>query len=378
MTEHIYLDNAATTALLPAAGKAMQEAFFTQYANPGAVHEAGTAAADLVEGARRVMARLLSCRADELIFTSGGSEADNLALLGTAGSGRRNKLVVSAIEHPAVLETARELKQRGFTLVEVPVESDGRVNEELLLSAIDEDTFLVSIIHANNEIGTLQPIRRMARKVKRAAPHVLFHTDAVQSFGHVDVSVQGGDIDLLSLSAHKFHGPKGVGALFGRKGTPLKSMIFGGDQEGGRRAGTTNVPGVVGMAMAAEVACRELNSTGEYLAQLTSLFRNSLVEEIPDVLFNGHPKECLPGLVSISIPGVKSQNLMLFMEAEGVIVSSGAACKSTSTRQSHVLKAINRSADTGTIRISASKFTTADEMHQTRTAIVNVVRRLRK
>ncbi len=378
MSERIYLDNAATTRLLPAAWEAMREAAFDRFANPSSVHEAGSEVEALVEENRAALARVLGCRPSEIVFTSGGTEADNLALFGTALASRKRKLVISAIEHPAVLEAARELQRRGFDLALVPVDESGLVEPDRLLDQVDDETFLVSVIHGNNEIGTLQPLDELARAVKSRFPCCLFHTDAVQSFGHVPLSLAGSGIDLLSLSAHKLHGPKGVGALVVREGTRLRPLIYGGSQESDRRAGTLNVPGIVGMTAAARFMGEHLDSHARHLESVVGALRTRLEAELPDLRFNGHPSRRLPGLLSVSVPGVKSQNLMLFLEAEGVIVSAGAACKSTSSKQSHVLEAIGQRPDHATIRLSASFETTLDEAQAAADRLVATVRRLRK
>jgi cysteine desulfurase len=246
----------------------------------------------------------------------------------------------------------------------VPVDESGLVEPDRLLDQVDDETFLVSVIHGNNEIGTLQPLDELARAVKSRFPCCLFHTDAVQSFGHVPLSLAGSGIDLLSLSAHKLHGPKGVGALV--------------VQESDRRAGTLNVPGIVGMTAAARFMGEHLDSHARHLESVVGALRTRLEAELPDLRFNGHPSRRLPGLLSVSVPGVKSQNLMLFLEAEGVIVSAGAACKSTSSKQSHVLEAIGQRPDHATIRLSASFETTLDEAQAAADRLVATVRRLRK
>jgi cysteine desulfurase len=377
MADSIYLDNAATTRLHPKALVAMEPTWRQLYANPSAGHLAGATVEKLVDRERRVLTELVGVAPKEVIFTSGGSEADNLALFGTAPTTRQGRLIVSAIEHPAVLESAKELEQRGFDVQFAPVDMDGLVDTEALIALVNSETFLVSIIHGNNEIGTVQPVEELARRVKKKNPETRFHTDAVQTFGHLPVRLTGSAIDLLSLSAHKFHGPKGVGALVARNGTRLKPLVFGGMQEEGRRAGTTNVPGIVGMVAAAVAMHENCDEHNELLSAIATHLRSKLQAGIAGIVFNGHPEQCLPGLVSMSVPGIKSQNLMIFLEDAGVLVSAGAACKSTSVKQSHVLEAIGRRPNFATIRISAGIENTIEEADEAAERIISVVKRLR-
>ncbi len=377
MADSIYLDNAATTRLHPKALVAMEPTWQELYANPSAGHLAGATVEKLVDRERRVLAELAGVGQKEVIFTSGGSESDNLALFGSALAARQGRIIVSAIEHPAVLESAKELAQRGFDVHFAPVDMDGLVETEALVELVNEETILVSIIHGNNEIGTVQPIEELARRVKKKNPQTRFHTDAVQTFGHLPLRLAGSAIDLLSLSGHKFHGPKGVGALIARNGVRLKPLVFGGMQEEGRRAGTTNVPGVVGMVAAAVAMHENCDEYNELLRAIAAQLRSKLQAGIAGVLFNGHPEQCLPGLLSMSVPGIKSQNLMIFLEDAGVLVSAGAACKSTSVKQSHVLEAIGRRPSFATVRLSAGIENTMEEADEAAARIISVVKRLR-
>ncbi len=377
MADHIYLDNAATTSLHPAAAAAMEPTWQQTFANPSAGHLAGAQAEKLVDEQRRQLATMLGVAPKEIIFTSGGSESDNLALFGTALAARKGRIIVSTIEHPAVLEAAMELAQRGFDVQLAPVDMDGRIEVETLLEMVNDQTILVSIIHGNNEIGTVQPIEELARRVKKKNANARFHTDAVQTFGHLPLQLAGSAIDLLSLSAHKFHGPKGSGALIARNGLRLKPLIYGGAQEEGRRAGTLNVPGIVGLVAAAQAMSADRSKHSELLAAITETLAARLRAALPGMLFNGHPQHRLPGLLSVSVPGIKSQNLMIFLEDAGVLVSAGAACKSTSVKQSHVLEAIGRRPNFATIRISAGINNTIDEAEEAATRFIAVVKRLR-
>jgi cysteine desulfurase len=376
MPAPIYLDNAATTRLHAGAQAAMEPAWRELFANPSAGHAAGARVEKLVDHQRARLASLLGAESKDVIFTSGGSEADSLALFGTALAARKGRVIISSIEHPAVLESANELSNRGFDVHQAPVDETGQVDAERLLDLVDDQTSLVSIIHGNNEIGTLQPIEELARRVKRRNAECRFHTDAVQTFGHLPIRLTGTAIDLLSLSAHKFHGPKGVGALLARNSVRLCPLIYGGSQENGRRAGTLNVPGILGMVAAADFMHDRMAQHRAHLEEFAAVLREGIIKGIPNALFNGHEVDRLPGLVSVSIPGVKSQNLMLFLENAGVLASAGAACKSTSVKQSHVLAAIGRPASYATIRFSASYENTLDEAQEAAARLATVVNRL--
>lgn len=377
MADPIYLDNAATTRLHPAAAAAMEPTWRQTFANPSAGHLAGAQAEKLVEEQRRQLATMVGVAPKEIIFTSGGSESDNLALFGTALAARQGRIIVSAIEHPAVLESARELGQRGFDVLFAPVDLEGRVELEPLLEMVNDQTILVSIIHGNNEIGTVQPIEELARRVKKKHANTRFHTDAVQTFGHLPLQLPGSAIDLVSLSGHKFHGPKGIGVLVARNDTRLKPLVYGGSQEEGRRAGTLNVPGIVGLVAAAGVMSEGRQRHYDLLNAITGVMESRIRSAVAGVLFNGHQQHRLPGLLSVSVPGIKSQNLMIFLEDAGVLVSAGAACKSTSVKQSHVLEAIGRRPNFATVRISAGIDNTIDEAEEAAARFIAVVKRLR-
>lgn len=374
----IYLDNAATTPVAPEVVEAMNRCFLEEFGNPSSSHRFGVEAERLVAQSRTMLAEMLSCKPEEVVFTSGGSEADNLAILGAAGTTRKRKLIVSAVEHPAVLESARRLGEMGFTVCIAPVDHFGVVDVGRLVDLVDDDTFLVSVMLANNETGTIQPVTEIAKLVKKKAPDVLVHTDAVQYFGKEHVSVADGLIDMLSLAGHKIHGPKGVGALYVKTGVKLKPLIYGGGQERGLRAGTENVPGVVGLAAAARLMASRRRETLPLLRGAMNEALELLRNEIPGLELNGHPDARLPHIMNIGIPGVMSQHLMGFLEAEGVIVSAGSACHSHSEKRSHVLEAMNTRRDCGTIRISASIYTTREDILNGADRIAAVVRKLRK
>jgi cysteine desulfurase len=377
MSSLIYLDNAATTPLAPEVLATMQSALERLYGNPSSSHSLGIDASSSLVRSRKAIAGFLDCRPEEVVFTGGGSEADNLALFGTAYASRKRSIVVSAIEHPAVLEAANELAARGWNVSVVPVDRQGMVDAAALVDSVGPDTALVSVMAANNEIGTVQPVKDLARAVKRKAPEALFHTDAVQYFGKVPLSLADGVLDLVSIAAHKIHGPKGVGALYARKGVRIRPLVFGGGQEAGQRSGTENVAGIAGFAKAAELMFSALETDSCHLSALVAAIRQALEAGIPGLLVNGHPESRLPNVLSVSLAGLKSQNLVNFLDDEGVIVSAGSACHSTRTRRSHVVEAIGLPPEYATMRISPSRYTRMADAMEAAARIVRVVEKLR-
>lgn len=375
----IYADNAATTAMSPAAIEAMFTCIRQSDGNPSSLHSAGQRAAETLAEARGRIAAHLGCQPSELIFTSGGSEADNQALRGAAhlGAAKGKKHIIStAFEHHAVLHTLRRLEKEGFTVTLLDVHENGLVTPEQVRAAIRPDTCLVSVMYANNEIGTIQPIAEIGRICREAG--VLFHTDAVQAVGHLPIDVQAQNIDMLSLSAHKFHGPKGIGALYLRKGIPLEPLIEGGAQERGRRAGTENLPAIVGMAAALDEACAHL---AEDTARLIPL-RDKLIAGlscIPHGALNGDPVQRLPGNVSFCFEGIEGESLLLLLDDKGICASSGSACTSGSLDPSHVLLAIGRVHDVahGSLRLSLGADITEEEVDYLITAVTDTVAYLR-
>ena len=375
----IYADNAATTAMSPAAIEAMFTCIRQSDGNPSSLHSAGQRAAETLAEARGRIAAHLGCQPSELIFTSGGSEADNQALRGAAhlGAAKGKKHIIStAFEHHAVLHTLRRLEKEGFTVTLLDVHENGLVTPEQVRAAIRPDTCLVSVMYANNEIGTIQPIAEIGRICREAG--VLFHTDAVQAVGHLPIDIQAQNIDMLSLSAHKFHGPKGIGALYLRKGIPLEPLIEGGAQERGRRAGTENLPAIVGMAAALDEACAHL---AEDTARLIPL-RDKLIaglSRIPHGALNGDPVQRLPGNVSFCFEGIEGESLLLLLDDKGICASSGSACTSGSLDPSHVLLAIGRVHDVahGSLRLSLGADITEEEVDYLITAVTDTVAYLR-
>jgi cysteine desulfurase len=375
----IYLDNAATTKMSKTAINAMLPYMDTVYGNPSSLHSAGQAAAEALADARERIAKCLGCTAKEITFTSGGSEADNQAILSAAKIGARKgkkHIVSTAFEHHAVLHTLEKLKNEGFEITLLDVHENGLVLPEQVAGAIREDTCLVTVMYANNEIGTIQPIKEIGEICR--AKGVIFHTDAVQAAGHLHINVQEQNIDMLSLSAHKFHGPKGIGALYARKGILLTTLIEGGAQERGKRAGTENIPAIMGMAAALEEAC---NLIDENSAKITAL-RNKLIwglSEIPHSVLNGDASQRLPGNVNFCFEGIEGESLLLLLDDKGICASSGSACTSGSLDPSHVLLAIGRVHDIahGSLRLSLSEENTEEEIEYTIKSVKEVVGYLR-
>ena len=375
----IYLDNAATTRMSSAAIQAMLPYMDTVYGNPSSLHSMGQRAGEALSDARRTIAALLGCDVSEIIFTSGGSEADNQAILSAArwGEKRRKKHIVStAFEHHAVLHVLKKLEKEGFEVTLLDVHENGIVQPQQVAEAIRPDTCLVTVMYANNEIGTIQPISEIGRICREKG--VLFHTDAVQAVGHLPIHVHEQHIDMLSLSAHKFHGPKGVGALVVRKGVPLIPLIEGGAQERSRRAGTENLPAIMGMATALTEACEGMEAVNaRMLAQRDRLIAG--LANIPHAALNGDAHDRLPGNVNLCFEGIEGESLLLLLDDRGICASSGSACTSGSLDPSHVLLAIGRPHEIahGSLRLTLSRDTTDEEIEDTIRAVRDVVAHLR-
>ena len=376
----VYADNAATTAVSKAAVEAMVPCFQEFYGNPSSLHTPGQLAAERLAAAREVFAKHLNAaQPREIIFTSGGSEADNQALRSAAAIGKRQgkmHIVSTAFEHHAILHTLQALQKEGYqvTLLEIP--ADGVVTAEQVKEAIRPDTCLVSVMFANNEIGTVMPIAEIGKVCREAG--VLFHTDAVQAVGHLPIDVQAMNIDMLSCSAHKFHGPKGVGALYCRRNIPLTNVIHGGAQERGKRAGTENIPGICGAAAALEEICGKME---ENTAKLTAM-RDKLIEgimQIPHTVLNGDPKRRLPNNVNVCFEGIEGESMLLWLDAKGIAASSGSACTSGSLDPSHVLLALGRPHEIahGSLRLSLSDYNTMEEMDYILETLPGVIQYLR-
>ena len=375
----IYADNAATTKMSRTAIDAMLPYMETYYGNPSSLHSVGQAAAEALQSARERVAACLGCQPREITFTSGGSEADNQAILSAAKIGARKgkkHILSTAFEHHAVLHTLKRLEKEGFEVELLPVGSTGTVTAQQVADAIRDDTCLVTIMYANNEIGSILPIAEIGKVCKEKG--VLFHTDAVQAAGHLHINVKEENIDMLSLSAHKFHGPKGVGLLYARQGVILTPLIEGGAQERGKRAGTENIPAIMGMAAALEDACAHIDEN----AKKVSALRDKLIEglsKIPHCALNGDPVNRLPGNVSFCFEGIEGESLLLLLDAKGICASSGSACTSGSLDPSHVLLAIGRPHEVahGSLRLSLSEWNTEEEVDYMLKEIPEIVRYLR-
>lgn len=375
----IYLDHAATTPVLPEVVEAMGPYFNHSYANPSAAHSLGLEARHAVEEARSSLAMALQAHPDEIVFTSGGTEADNAALFGVAlacqEKGRH--ILSSPIEHHAVLEPLHRLAHLGWEVEMVPVDSAGLVDPQEVARRIRPDTILVSIMHANNEVGTLQPIQAIGAVCRERG--VLFHTDAVQSFGYLPLNVRSAQVDLLSLAAHKFYGPKGVGALYVRTGTPFVGFQLGGEQEQGRRGGTLNVPGIVGMGKAAQIAGETRDAERERLQSLRDRFIAEIEQTLPEAVLTGHRTERLPHNIHLCFEGIEGESLLLGLDAEGICASAGAACSAGSKEPSHVLRALGvpPTRIRGALRLSLGRSTTEEALNYTLQVLRRTVERLR-
>ena len=375
----VYADNAATTKISAHALAAMMPCFETYYGNPSSLHTVGQQAKEVLEDARARVATCLSCEPREIYFTSGGSEADNQAILSAARFGARKgkkHIISTAFEHHAVLHTLNKLEKEGFEVTLLDVKNGHNVTAQQVRDAIREDTCLVTCMYANNEIGSVLPIAEIGAICKEAG--IPFHTDAVQAAGHLHIDVKAQNIDMLSLSAHKFHGPKGVGVLYVRRGLPMVNVIEGGAQERGKRAGTENLPGIVGLAAALEDACAHMD---EHNAKVVAL-RDKLIaglSQIPHCALNGDPVNRLPGNVSFCFEGIEGESLLLMLDFHGISASSGSACTSGSLDPSHVLLAIGRVHDVahGSLRLSLSHYNTEEEIDHILKAVPEVVQLLR-
>lgn len=338
----IYLDHSATTPLRREVRKAMSPFLLRNFGNPSSAHELGLAARQKVEESRARVAGLLGAQPDEIVFTSGGTESDNLALLGVVGDQAQGAhIITSAIEHPAVISSSSQLEQKGARVTRVPVDHHGLVDLDQLEQALDAQTRLVSVMLVNNEVGTIQPLREIAALCRRRG--ALLHTDAVQAVGKMNVRVDELGVDLLSLSAHKLCGPKGIGALYVRRGTALSPLFHGGHQEGQQRAGTENVAGVVGLTRAMELAINELETFRGRTLSMRSSLESGLLQRMDPIQINGHPDLRLPNISNISFPGVDAGELLLLLDRQGIAVSSGSACTSRDREPSHVLEAMGLS-----------------------------------
>jgi len=377
--KQIYLDYAATTPTHPEVVKAMLPYFTEAFGNPSGIYTYGQEAKGAIEEARSKVANLIGARDEEIVFTSGGTEADNFALKGVAfaNQNKGNHIITSSIEHHAVMETGKFLEGRGFRVTYLPVDGYGLVDPDDVRKAITDKTILISVMHANNEVGTIEPITEIGKIAKETG--IYFHTDAVQTVGHIPVNVNELGVDLLSMSAHKLYGPKGVGALYIRKGTKLVSHMHGGGQERERRASTENVPGIVGFGRASELAQQEMSEEAKRLAYLRDQLIKGLQERIDHIRLNGHPLRRLPNNVNVSVDFVEGESMCLNLDLEGVCVSTGSACSSSSLESSHVLLAMGLPPEQarGSLRLTLGKWTTEEEIARVVEVLPRIVTRLR-
>ncbi len=377
--KHIYLDNAATTATDPEVVDAMLPYFSEYYGNPSSIYSFSRKVKAAVEDARNIIASFIGANSKEIVFTSGGSESDNFALKGIAFANKQkgNSIITSSIEHHAVINPCKFLEKLGYEVIYLPVDSNGLINPDNVKNAITEKTILISVMHANNEVGTIQPIAEIGKIARENK--IYFHTDAVQTFGHIPVNVDDLNVDLLSMSAHKLYGPKGIGALYIRKGTKITSLIHGGDQERKRRASTENVPAIVGFGKAVEIANTNMNNVAKRQTILRNKFINTIFDKIKDIQLNGHPTKRLPNNINISFKGIEGESIMLNLDMEGISASTGSACSSSSLKPSHVLLALGLSHELahGSLRLSLGKHTKAEDIDYVIQVLPKVVEKLR-
>jgi cysteine desulfurase len=377
--KRIYMDHSATTPVAPEVLEAMLPYFSEKFGNASSLHSFGLEAKEALEESREKVARLLGAEPEEIIFTSGGTESDNLALKGVA---RRNRakgkhIITTGIEHPAILECCRKLEKEGFLVTYLPVTNEGLVDLATLESAIRPDTILISVMHANNEVGTIQPLEEIGRLA--AEKDIYLHTDAVQTVGKIPTNVDALGVDLLSLSAHKLYGPKGVGALYIRKGTKLESIIQGGGHERGLRSGTENIAGVVGLAKAAELSGETMNAEAERLTDLRNRLAELVLSRVKDAWINGTMKRRLPGNLNFGFSYVEGESLLLFLDSKGINVSTGSACSSHKLEASHVLLSLGLKPEEchGSLRVTLGRSNTMEEVDYVAQGIAEAVERFR-
>jgi len=375
----VYLDYAATTPTDPEVIKAMEPYFFEKFGNPSSIHSFGQEAKKALEDSRETTAGFLGAKPEEIIFTSGGTESNNYAIFGVAAAmqNKGNHIITSSIEHHAVLEPAKALEEKGFKVTYLKVDKYGIVDPADVKKAITDKTILISVMHANNEIGSIQPIKEIGRIAREKG--IYFHADAVQTVGHIPVDVNDLNLDILSLSAHKFYGPKGAGALFIRKGTRIKNFLLGGDQEKGRRASTHNIPGIVGLSRALELCKIRMQEENESQTRLRNKLIREITSKIPDCILNGHPAERLPNNANISIKYIEGESILLNLDMLGIAASTGSACTSTSLEPSHVLLAIGLSHETahGSLRLSLGRWSEDEDVDYLLENLPPIVKKLR-
>ena len=375
------MDHSATTPVAPEVLEAMLPYFGEKFGNASSLHSFGLEAKEALEESRAKVAAILGAQPEEIIFTSGGTESDNLALKGigyrSKEKGKGNHIITSSIEHPAILETCRKLETQGFEVTYLPVTKDGLVDPGTVESAVREETVLISVMHANNEIGTIQPLKEIGEIA--AEKDVFFHTDAVQTAGKIPIDVNDMGLDLLSISAHKLYGPKGVGALYVRKGTRLDSIVQGGGHEHGLRSGTENVAGIVGLARAADLASQEMASEAKRLTDLRDKLAKMVLDSVKDAWINGTMEKRLPGNLNFGFRYVEGESLLLFLDSKGIAVSTGSACSSKKLEPSHVLMSLGLKAEEchGSLRITMGRSNTEEDVDYVARSITEAVERFR-
>jgi cysteine desulfurase len=379
MKKLVYMDHAATTPVKPDVLEAMLPYFSEKFGNPSSIYALARDSKEAVEHARAQVAAAIGASPDEIFFTAGGSESDNWAIKGTAFANRKkgDHIITTAIEHHAVLHTCEYLEKQGFSVTYLPVDRYGMVDPADVEAAITDRTILVTVMAANNEIGTLQPIREIGRIAH--AHGIPFHTDAVQAIGAVPIDVKADNIDMLSLSGHKFYGPKGIGALYVRKGVRLDSLVHGGGQERRRRAGTENLPGIVGLGKAIEMATADIEEHAARIAAMRDRLRDGILATIPDTILNGHPTQRLPNNLNVSFRYIEGESVLLMLDAHGICASTGSACSSASLEPSHVLLAIGLPHETahGSLRLTLGDLTTDEDVDHVLEVLPTIVERLR-
>ncbi|MFA5133368.1 MAG: cysteine desulfurase family protein [Patescibacteria group bacterium] len=385
--KHVYLDHAATTYLRKEVLNAMAPYFYNEYGNPSSFHSVGKKSKDAIETARFAVAKILNCRSAEIIFTGGGTESDNLAILGAARANKEKgkHIITSKIEHPAILDACKALEKEGFEVSYIPVDKMGIIKLEEFKKALRSDTVLVSIMYANNEIGTIQPIKEAAKiirehrqKNKTAFPS--FHTDACQAAGALDLDTVKLGVDLLTINGSKIYGPKGIGVLYVKKGINLQPLIYGGGQEQGIRSGTENVPSIIGLAKALEMAQSEKEKENIRISKLRDALISGIIKKIPRAFLNGDPKKRLPNNANLSIPKVEGEAMVLYLDSKGIYASTGSACSSRSLKPSHVLLAIglNDEMAHSSLRLTLGKKTTREDIGYVIKILPGIVEKLRE
>ena len=382
----IYMDHAGTTSLAPEVLQAMTPYFTQHFGNPSSIHTIGQEARYALDEARERVARILNCRPREIVFTGGGTESDNAAIIGVATALQEtgNHIITSSAEHHAILHTCQHLESQGYEATYLPVDPHGIVQPDTVYQAITPRTTLVSIMYANNEIGAINPLPQIAAAIKQRAAElsrtILFHTDAVQAAGYLPLDVKMLGADLLSLSGHKFHGPKGTGVLYIRRGAPFLPLILGGGQERERRSGTENIPGIIGLSVALETADAQRDQTAQHCATLRDRIIREILDRIPNTRLNGHPTQRLPNNANFSFAGIEGEPILLGLDLAGIAASSGSACSSGSLEPSHVLLALGQSAETarGSLRLTLGKNNTQAEVDYLLQTLPDLIDRLRK